>query len=238
MADHGVLFEVLRRFARTLTNRYELDEVLLELCEHVTEVLDASGAGVSLFDENGDLCFVSATSETVVAAEKAQEKYQAGPCISSVVQRRPIAVRDVREHADRWPGFASTVEAHGMTAVLGLPLVLDNERIGSLNVYDDRVREWSEEQVTAATVLADVAGAYIFNASELQRSRRLAEQLQNALDSRVVIEQAKGIVSAERGVPVGDAFQAMRRHARVNGVTLRSVAEAIVERGADVLSAT
>lgn len=235
MADHDVLLHVLRRFARRMTGRYELSEVLLELCEHASEILGAAGAGVALLDDQGDLRFVAATSEAVEGAEHAQEATQSGPCATAVAGARPVPVTDIRDHADRWPDYVRAVEAQRLIAVLGLPLVLDDERIGSLDVYDDRAREWTQDQVEAASVLADVAGAYLLNATALEQSRRLAGQLQHALDSRVVIEQAKGIVRAQRDVSMGEAFAAIRRHARSRNVTVRSVAEAITERGAGVL---
>jgi GAF domain-containing protein len=235
LADHEVLFDVLRRFARKMTVSYDVSEVLYEFCDHAVDVLDADGAGVSLFDERGELRFAAATSQAVVAAEKAQEEGQAGPCISSVEERRPVAVSDIREHADRWPGYCLTIQDHGLTAVLGLPLVLEDERIGSVNVYGEGPRVWTDEQITFGTVLADIAAAYVYNASELVRSRRTAEQLQTALDTRVVIEQAKGIISAQRGMSMDQAFAAIRGHARSHGITVRSVAQAVVADGSSVI---
>jgi GAF domain-containing protein len=235
MADHEVLHDVLRRFARTMTRRYDLSDALLEFCDHVTEVLDAAGAGVSLFDDQGDLRFVTATSEAVVVAEQVQEDAQAGPCISSVEERQPVAVTDVRDHADRWPDYAKKVTEHDLGAVLGLPLILDDERIGSMDVYDHSPRTWEPDQIDSAVVLADIAAAYVFNASELARSRRTAEQLQGALDSRVVIEQAKGVYAGQRNVSMDDAFQAIRSHARHSQRTVRDVAQSIVDDGAEVI---
>lgn len=236
MAEHEILFDVLRRFARTMTQQYDLVDVLYGLCDHAVEVLDAAGAGVSLFNEDAELRFVTATSEPVIFAERAQEQAQAGPCYSSIEERRPVAVGDIRRHADRWPAYCETLQQHGLTAVLGLPLVLGEERIGALDVYDHAPREWSEAQVAAAVVLADVAAAYVSNASELARTRRTAEQLQTALDSRIVIEQAKGKLSESSDLSMDEAFEAIRNHARNNGLTVRSVAKAIIDGGVEVIS--
>lgn len=236
LSDHEVLLEVLRRFARTMTHRYDITDVLYELCDYVVEVLDATGAGVSLFTEDGRLEFVTATDETVVAAEKAQERNQAGPCYSSVELDRPVRVRDIRDH-DEWPDYRRDAEALGLFAVLGLPLVLDGERIGSLNIYDTEPREWTDADVTQAGVLADIAAAYVLNASELARTRRTAEQLQTALDSRVVIEQAKGRLAGDLGISVDEAFSRLRRHARANRIPLRQVADDVLQNGARSLEA-
>lgn len=235
MADHERLHAVLRRFARTMTRRYDLSDALYEFCDQVVEVLDAAGAGLSLIDEDGVLRFVTATSEAVVSAEKAQEEAQAGPCVSSLEQRSPVAISDVREHADRWPEYSRRVTDQGLGAVLGLPLILDEERIGSLDVYDHAPRQWEPDEIESATVLADIAAAFVFNASELSRSRRTAEQLQEALDSRVSIEQAKGLYAGQRDMSPDDAFLAIRNHARSNHQTVRDVAQSIIDHGADVI---
>jgi GAF domain-containing protein len=234
MADQGSLPEILRRFARTLTGRYDLTDVLYELCDNVVAVLAADGAGVSVFNDGGDLRFVTATDETVVQAEKAQEEFGRGPCISSVALGRPVPVRDIRDH-DEWPDYRTRAEALGLYAVLGLPLVLDGDRIGSMDVYSYEPREWSDAQVAEGEVLADIAAAYVLNASELAKSRRTAEQLQAALDSRVVIEQAKGRLAGELGVSVNDAFDRLRSFARSSNRSLRSVASEVIEKGPDAL---
>lgn len=235
MGDHEVLFDVLRRFARTMSQPYVLIDVLHELCDHATEVLGATGAGVSVFDEDGELRFVTGTSEPVIAAEQAQERTQSGPCYAAIDERRPIAVEDIRADRDRWPSYGEVLRSNDLRAVLGLPLVLDDQRIGALDVYDRASRVWRDTEITAASVLADVATAYIANASELARTRRTAEQLQTALDSRIVIEQAKGKISESSEMSMDDAFEAIRRHARTNGRTVRSVAQQVIDDGTDAI---
>jgi len=234
--DHEALHQVLRRFARTMTRRYDVSDVLHELSDHAVEIMDCAGAGVAVVDAHGDLRFATATNQDVVAAEQAQEEAQDGPCFASLQERRPVAVEDVREHEQRWPAFVAAAADHGLTSVLGLPLVLDDERIGTINVYDRGRRTWTGEEIAQALVLGDVAAAYIHNASELARSRRTAEQLQRALDSRVVIEQAKGVLAASLGLTVDDAFELLRRHARGNNLTVRSVSERILAEGAGAIA--
>ena len=234
MPDQDPLFDALRRFARVMSRHYDVTDALYEICDQVTDVVEASGAGVALFDAKGELRFVTATSEATVAAEQAQERTQSGPCLAAIERGRPVPVRDVRDHADEWPGYTETVTDLGLVAVLGLPMIIDGERIGSLDVYDG-VRDWTDDQVSAAALMAEMASAYVLNASEIARSRRTAEQLQAALDSRVVIEQAKGKLSGQRDLTMDEAFNTIRQHARSNNVTVRSVAEGIVERGIDIL---
>lgn len=235
MGDHEVLFDVLRRFARTMTSRYDLPDVLHELCVHASEVLRAAGAGVSVIDDQGRLRFVTATNEVVITAEKAQEEAQAGPCYTSVEEMRPVAVDDIVAVRDRWPGYCRTLEEQGLHSVLGLPLVLTDQRIGAIDVYDGRPRSWSESEVRAASVLADVATAYVANAGELARSRRTTEQLQHALDSRIEIEQAKGKLSESLDISMDAAFELMRARARSTSRTVREVAREVIEHGAETL---
>lgn len=146
-----------------------------------------------------------------------------------------MAIDDVGNERHRWPGYCDVLERHDLRAVLGLPLVINDERIGALDVYDRSTRSWSETEVSAAGVLADVATAYVANAGELARTRRTAEQLQHALDSRVVIEQAKGKLSESTSLSMDEAFELMRNHARSTGQTVRSVARQVIDQGVDVV---
>lgn len=171
-----------------------------------------------------------------MAAERAQEHGQEGPCLSAVQRQQPVVVSDLRDHSEEWPHFCKIADSEGFRAVLGLPLVLGDERIGSLDVYQEGARAWPEEQVAAATVLADIAGAYVLNASELARSRRTAEQLQSALDSRVVIEQAKGKLAGRTSLSLDEAFETIRHHARSSHLTVRSVAQAVLDEGVHVVT--
>ena len=116
----------------------------------------------------------------------------------------------------------------------GIPLRDGNEIIGALNIYSREPRVWSDEDIAVAVLLADVATSYVLNASKLHDQEQLSDQLQQALDSRVVIEQAKGITAQQKTIPVDQAYQLMRRHARNNNTSLRVVAEAIVAVGLEV----
>jgi GAF domain-containing protein len=234
VANQEALSEVLRRFARTMAGSYDIADVLHELSDNVVEVLGATAAGVALCDKS-ELRFVTATSAAAIAAEQAQEQTQSGPCYTSLQECHPVPVRDIREHHDDWPEFCPIAERHGLLAALGLPLVLDNRRVGSLNAYNSEPREWTDESISAGTVLADIAAAYILNASELERTRRTAQQLQAALDSRIVIEQAKGKLSGQLEISPDDAFHAIRRYARSHSVTVRAVAQSVLDRGVDAI---
>jgi len=121
-----------------------------------------------------------------------------------------------------------------VAGVAGIPMRLADQIIGALNLYAAGPREWSDEDIAVAGVLADVATSYVVNASKLRQQEQLSEQLQHALESRVVIEQAKGITAQQNSVTIDQAYQLMRGHARNNNASMRTVAEAIVAVGLHV----
>jgi GAF domain-containing protein len=145
-----------------------------------------------------------------------------------------IRVTDVRQESAHWPEFSATAAHLGVTSVAGIPMRLADQIIGALNLYSSEPREWSDRDMAVAGVLADVATSYVVNASKLHQQEQLSEQLSEALQSRVIIEQAKGITAYRRSVTIDQAYQLMRRHARNNNASLRVVAEAIVAVGLQV----
>jgi GAF domain-containing protein len=230
MSDQELLLDVLTRFSRTLAGRYDVSDVLYELSDGVAKVLNAAGAGVSLADDDGQLRFATATNEVVTAVEQVQQDSQHGPCHVAYATNQPVFVSDLRQPAD-WPQLADAALDAGLVAVAGFPMTFDGRAVGSLNIYDDQVREWSDEDLTAALVLADIATGYLVHASELDQARRVNEQLQAALDSRVIIEQAKGLLAGERSITLDQAFAILRSHARSRNVPVHAVAKAVVELG-------
>jgi GAF domain-containing protein len=233
MYDPPLFLQTRSRFAVVLPARYDLEAALTELTESLTAVLHLSGAGVTM-SEGGQLRFVTAVSEASGDLERNQEQEQAGPCRDAFDTGEVVRVSDVRQEAARWPEFAATAARLGVAGVAGIPMRLADEIIGALNLYATESRQWSDEDIAVAGVLADVATSYVVNASKLRQQEQLSEQLQEALESRVVIEQAKGITAEQNAITVDHAYQLMRRHARNNNASLRLVAEAIVAVGLQV----
>jgi len=143
-------------------------------------------------------------------------------------------VTDVRQESTRWPEFSASATRLSVAGVAAIPMRLADQIIGALNLYSPEPRQWSDEDMAVAGVLADVATSYMVNASKLRQQKQLTEQLREALESRVVIEQAKGITAQQHSVTIDEAYQLMRRHARNNNASLRAVAEAIVAVGLQV----
>jgi GAF domain-containing protein len=232
--DQSLFIETLSRFAVVLPARYDLEAALTELTESLTAVLGLSGSGVTMADEAGRLRFVTAVSQASGELERNQEEQQAGPCRDAYDTGEVVRVTDVREEAARWPEFSAAAKRLDVAGVAGIPMRLADQIIGALNLYSPEPRVWSDEDIAVAGVLADVATSYVVNASKLRQQEQLSEQLQEALESRVIIEQAKGITAQQNAVSVDDAYQLMRRHARNNNASLRVVAEAIVAVGLQV----
>jgi GAF domain-containing protein len=142
-----------------------------------------------------------------------------------------IRVTDLRLETSRWPEFAAAAARVSVVGLAAIPMRLDDQIIGALNLYSTQPRVWSDRAVAVAQVMADLATSYVVNASKLRQQEQLSEQLQEALDTRVVIEQAKGMTAHQRALTVDQAYLRMRSHARNNNASMRKVAEAIVGVG-------
>jgi GAF domain-containing protein len=233
MYDHSLFLRTLAEFSARLLSPYDVDTVLRELMEGLSDALALDGSGVALA-QNGRLEFTTAVPERLGELEKAQIEHQAGPCVESYQTGRIVAIADLRTHRDRWPEYCDLAEHLGLTSVAGIPMRLAGNTFGALNLYGAGERSWPKDDIEAAVVMADMAANYLVNASKLRQQEQLNEQLQHALDSKAIIEQAKGIVANEHDTTVDLAFDRIRTHARNHNVTVRSVAEAIVRLGLQI----
>jgi GAF domain-containing protein len=233
MYNQPLFLQTLSRFAVVLPARYDVEAALSELTESVTAVLGLCGSGV-LMAEDGRLRFVTAVSQASGELERSQQEQQAGPCRDAYQTGEVVRVTDVRAESTRWPEFSAIATRLSVAGVAGIPMRLADQIIGALGLYSPEPREWSDVDIAVAGVLADVATSYVVNASKLRQQEQLSEQLQEALESRVVIEQAKGITAYKNAVTIDAAYQLMRGHARKNNASLRVVAEAIVAVGLQV----
>jgi GAF domain-containing protein len=226
MADDVRLLGSLRRYARTMAGEYDLSDVLYQLSNDAVEVLGVAGAGVAVADDHGHLRYAAASGADVAVLERSQEEHQAGPCVDAYRTRRRVIVEDIASRSD-WPEYRADALRLGLHSVAGIPFILRGERLGAINLYDREVRTWADDDLEGAAVIADMA-AGTMTRERLEDAHRLACQLQQALDSRVLIEQAKGILSAELALSVDEAFDLLRQHARNSNATLPTVAEAVI----------
>jgi len=227
--DQPLFLQTLSRFAETLPARYDLDAVLSELAENITAVFGLCGSGLTMADV-GRLRLVPGLTDAAYALERDHTLH---PCPSrdAYTTGEVVRVSDVGGESARWPEFSTTARRLGVAGVAAIPMRLAEQTIGSLNLYSTERREWSDQDIDVAGVLADVATSYVVNASKVRQQEQLSSQLQHALDSRCVIEQAKGMIAQRKAVTVEQAYQGMRRHARNHNASLRVVAEAIVTVG-------
>ncbi|HSN43669.1 MAG TPA: GAF and ANTAR domain-containing protein [Propionibacteriaceae bacterium] len=224
--DATRLTDSLVEFARTLTGRYDISDVLNDLAARVPDVLDIAGAGVSLLSGT-TVSFATANSERAATLERVQEDMNVGPCVEAIMSSEDVLIPDIGTYQGRWPEYAATARRLGIVAVAALPM-RNSIKLGALDLYDTKVRIWTPEEVTTARIFADIATGYVLSASEVERERRTVEQLTLALESRVVIEQAKGIVANSHGINVDAAFVRLRKYARDHNTNLREVARAVV----------
>ncbi|MDF2092894.1 MULTISPECIES: GAF and ANTAR domain-containing protein [unclassified Knoellia] len=230
MYDHPLFVQTLSAFTHTLLTPYDTQTMLEELTDRVTAVLSLTGSGVALAVD-GHLTLASALPNAVADLERLQEQLEAGPTWDAHRTGTAVTVTDLREQVPGWEGVPEAAERLGLRAVAAVPMRLGEWSVGALSLYAGEPREWPEEDVAAAAALADMATGYLVNASKLRQQEQLAEQLQTALDSRVVIEQAKGMVAAAEGITVDEAFARIRRYARDRNLVLRTVAQQVVSEG-------
>jgi GAF domain-containing protein len=223
------LAKVFVEVADTLVDEFDLIEFLHMLTDRVAGLVDASPVGLLLADQRGQLQFMAASEESVKLLELFQIQNDEGPCLDAFRTAQPVVNADLRTAADRWPRFAPRATADGFRSVHAFPLRLRTEVIGALNVFGDTVGSVLDDaDVQIVQALADIAAIGLLQERAIRRGEVLTEQLQSALNTRVVIEQAKGAVAQARGISVDEAFTTIRNYARSNNRRLSEVAHAIV----------
>jgi GAF domain-containing protein len=230
----GRLTGVFVALADTLVAEYDVVDLLHTLVDECISLFDASAAGLVLADAHGRLQLMASTSEPTRIVELQQLNIDKGPCVECFATGSVIAVDDLADESVRWPEFRSSALGQGFRSVYAVPLRLRNETIGALNLFKSRPGALNQADAAAAQALADVATIGILQERAIRERTLVAEQLQAALDSRVLIEQAKGVVAQTRGLAMEDAFTRLRDYARRNNQRLRDVAESVISRTLDV----
>ena len=216
--------------ADTLVDDYDVVDLLDRLVTDCIDLLDVTAAGILLADQRGNLQLMASSSEESRVLELFQLEDQEGPCLDAVRTSAAVAVTSPDEMADRWPRFAVAARAAGYSSVHAFPMRLRIETIGALNLFQADASPMSSDDTQIAQALADVATIGILQQRSLHRASLVAEQLQFALNSRIVVEQAKGVLAEFGGVDVATAFAALRLHARSTNQKIGVVADAVVRR--------
>jgi len=222
--------------ADTHADDFDLVEVLDLLVTFCVDTLNCDGAGILLGDLRGRLAVMASAGEWTRALDVVQVRNGEGPGIDCHRNHEPVIVHNIAQAAERWPRFVPLAVRHGARGVHALPMTLRQETIGALCLYGRAGVPLALDDVHVAQSLAETAAIGILQQRALQASTLLADQLQTALNSRIVIEQAKGIISARAGVDLDTAFRALLQHARANNLRLSELARAVATRSVDPAS--
>lgn len=223
--------EVFIELSDTLVDDFDIIEFLDRLAMRCSELLGVSACGIVLADHHGVLNLVAASSEEARLVELTQLQTLEGPCLDAFASGRPVQYADLWDDTARarWPRFtAATVEA-GYRSVQALPMRLRDNVLGAVNLLSTSTGTLSTETITLGQALADAATIGIVHQRALARQELVTEQLQTALNSRVLIEQAKGFLTHSLAVDVDEAFAVLRRYARANNRRLTEVADDVIQ---------
>jgi GAF domain-containing protein len=228
------LLQAFAALADTLVADYDIVELLQTLVETCRDLLDATASGVLLANEDGDLELLASTSEASRLVELMQLSADAGPCIESYLTGRTVSLADITLAPESWQRFRDEAIEQGFASVFAVPMRLRDTTIGTLNLLRDVPGELPDGDIVAAQAFADVATIGILHERAIAETRHVREQLQHALDSRIVIEQAKGVIAQMHKIPVDEAFTVIRAYARQHRLGLSTVAARIVDRTLDI----
>jgi GAF domain-containing protein len=223
------LAQVFVELADTLIEDFDVVDFLQTLTERCVELLGVDAAGLMLTDQRGGLRLLGATLERARVLELFELQIQEGPCLECFSTGRAITNIELSEARTRWPAFTPAALAAGFQATHALPLRLRGSIIGALNLFALTPARLSDDDVAVGQAMADVATIGLLHQRSLHEQTVLSEQLQTALQSRILVEQAKGVLAARSGVSVAEAFTRMRAHARRTSTSLTSVSQAVIE---------
>jgi transcriptional regulator with GAF, ATPase, and Fis domain len=223
--DFGTM---LVELADTLVKDFDVVDFLHTLTQRCVELVDVDAAGLALADHSGMLRVIAASNEQARLLELFEVQNEEGPCLDSY-RTGDVIVEERLDTSGRWPRFAEEALADGFHSVQAVPMRLRDEVIGALNLFRAAPGRLSDQESSICRALADVATIGLLQERAVREARVLAEQLQVALNSRIVIEQAKGMLAEQIHVEMGVAFDLMRGFARAHNRRLADVARDLIE---------
>ncbi|WP_327357644.1 GAF and ANTAR domain-containing protein [Streptomyces sp. NBC_01304] len=227
--NEQLLAETFVELADNLVADFDLIDFLRLLTDRCVGMLDVTAAGVLLADHNGELRVMAASDEQVRLLELFQIQSNEGPCLECFHSGVPVTVADLSTQTERWPRFTEAADLCGFYAVQAVPMRLRDEVVGALNLFRAAPGPFDPLEASIAQALADVATISLLQQRSTHRSTILNEQLQNALNSRVLIEQAKGKLAERQNIDMEQAFSALRGYARAHNRRLSDVARAFID---------
>ena len=226
----GLLAQTFVDIVDTLVDDFDVVDLLTLVTDRCVDVLDVSAAGLMLVSPEGDLRVVAFTSEAVRIVELFELQSKEGPCVDAYRSGQSIVNQDLTKvnTNTRWSHFAPVALEAGFRSVHALPMRLRGDIIGALNLFRAVEGDLDELDIVAAQALADVATIAILHHRAASEAQLVNEQLTHALNSRIVIEQAKGMLAERTGLNMEDAFSRLRKYARDHNLRLVDVALGIV----------
>jgi len=232
-----LLSDVFIEMADTLVDDFDLLEFLNTLTERCVQLLGITAAGLLLTDGTGHLQVVAASSERTRLLELFQLQTDQGPCLDCFRTGTAVSVDDLPA-AGRWPRFTAAATEVGFAAVHALPMRLRTTVIGALNLFEVKSGALDQKKLRVGQALADIATVGLMQQRTIQAGQLMTEQLRAALNSRILIEQAKGLLAERLQIDVEQAFTILRSSARNRNRRLSDLAQALVDGSESIPSAT
>lgn len=213
---------------------YTVSDLAQRLVDGCVDLLDVWAAGLLVVDPGSTPKVLAASTHQAELLELVQVRSGQGPCLQAMADDALVVVEDLDEWAGQWPDWVAGARALGIHYAYGIPLHHEGQTVGALNLFRRHDGPLRPDDLGVARALADVATVGVLQHRALDAASTVAQQLQHALGSRVVLEQAKGVLAEREGITVVEAFERMRKHARSTSQPLGEVARALVEDGADL----
>ena len=229
MTREQILVEAFVGLADTLVDDYDIIDFMQTLAERCVELLDVSEAGIMLADPDGKLRHAACSSERMRLVEFFELQVEEGPCFDAYRDHVAVLCDSPEDAAARWPRFAPEAQKSGFVIVSAVPMRLRTQVIGALNLFSSGVGVLNDDDLGVAQAMADIATIGILQERVIRDRGVFASQLEFALESRVAIEQAKGIVAEHNGINVDDAFDLIRRFTRSHNRLLSDTARQIID---------
>ena len=230
MAREELIGRTFVELADTLVEDYDVIEFLHLLAERCVQLLGVTEAGVVLFDASGRVRPLASSSERMQLVELIEVQTNDGPCLDCCRDGRAVREDDLEGASERWPQFGPAALDAGFRSTYAVPMRLREERIGALNLFGDRVNALTEADQMLGQAMADVATIGLLHERVLQEHTVVSGQLQTALNSRIAVEQAKGLIAEQGNLDISEAFDLLRGHARHHNRRLRDVVTAVINR--------
>lgn len=234
------LAEAVAELVDTIVTDFDITELFYRLVATCVDLVQADEAGLLLVDRAGDLGLAASTSEATHLLELLQVQAREGPCFDAFRTGEPVRTGplDSEEAKSTWPEFAPMAVSAGFHSVVAVPMRWRDTTLGSLNLFRTDPADAGERDVTVARALADLTTIAIVHAHAVDGAHQVIDQLQGALDTRVSIEQAKGIVAESGKLDMVAAFDRIRRHARSSNQRLADVSAKIISGELDIETLT